>query len=92
MTRTSLEEKFNVKLIYNPEYETRNNHSSLYYAQEYLKNSYICPIYKTIDRQSTFVCFAQFKTKQPPAKWTIAGVAVILDCEKTDNIQNLKLN
>ena len=57
-----------------------------------LKNSYICPIYKTIDRQSTFVCFAQFKTKQPPAKWTIAGVAVILDCEKTDNIQNLKLN
>ena len=56
-----------------------------------LKNSYICPIYKTIDRQSTFVCFAQFRTKAPPAKWTIAGVAVILDCEKTDNIVNLKI-
>ena len=56
-----------------------------------LKNSYICPIYKTIDRQSTFVCFAQFKTKAPPAKWTIAGVAVILDCEKTDHITQLKL-
>ena len=57
-----------------------------------LKNSYICPIYKTIDRQSTFVCFAQFRTKSPPAKWTIAGVAVILDCEKTDNIVTLKLS
>ncbi len=56
-----------------------------------LKNSYICPIYKTIDRQSTFVCFAQFRTKSPPAKWIIAGVAVILDCDKTDHIGTLKL-
>ena len=55
-----------------------------------LKNSYICPMYKTTDRQSTFVCFAQFRTKAPPAKWTIAGVAVILDCEKTDHIVTLK--
>ena len=56
-----------------------------------LKNSYICPMYKTTDRQSTFVCFAQFRTKAPPAKWTIAGVAVILDCDKTDHITTLKL-
>lgn len=37
-----LKEKFNVILIHNPEYNTRNNHASLYYAQDYLKNSYIC--------------------------------------------------
>ena len=48
-------------------------------------------MYKTTDRQSTFVCFAQFRTKAPPAKWTIAGVAVILDCDKTDHITTLKL-
>ncbi|MCQ2815636.1 MAG: hypothetical protein MJ252_00070 [archaeon] len=51
-----------------------------------MKNYYICPIYKTLDRQSTFVCFAQFKSKEPPAKWTIAGVAAILECSLTDSI------
>lgn len=51
-----------------------------------LKNYYICPIYKTIDRQSTFVCFAQFKSKEAPPKWTIAGVAVILECVETDGV------
>lgn len=37
-----LEEKFGVILVHNPYYETRNNHSSLYVAREYLKNTYIC--------------------------------------------------
>ena len=43
------------------------------------KNSYICPVYKTIDRMNTFVDFAQLKTRHPVDKWTIAGVAMILD-------------
>lgn len=37
-----LEEKMGVKLIENPYYESRNNHSSLYVVREYLKNTYIC--------------------------------------------------
>lgn len=37
-----LEEKFKVTLVHNPYYEVRNNHSSLYVAREYLKDSYIC--------------------------------------------------
>ena len=37
-----LEEKFNVKIIENPEYEIRNNNSSIYAVRKYLKNSYIC--------------------------------------------------
>lgn len=37
-----LADKFQVKLIENPEYETRNNHASLYYARHELKNTYIC--------------------------------------------------
>ncbi len=37
-----LAEKYQVMLIENPEYLTRNNHSSLYYARHKLKNTYIC--------------------------------------------------
>lgn len=43
------------------------------------KTSYICPVYKTIDRMNTFVDFAQLKTRHNIDKWTIAGVAMILD-------------
>lgn len=50
------------------------------------KGFYICPVYKTTNRQNTYVTKAQFKTKQNPAKWIIAGVASILDVEKTDSI------
>lgn len=34
--------KYPVRLLFNPEYQTRNNHSSLYAAREYLGNTYIC--------------------------------------------------
>lgn len=37
-----LEEKYNVKIVVNNEYYKRNNNSTLYVAQKYLKNSYIC--------------------------------------------------
>ena len=37
-----LEKKFSVRLLYNEEYAVRNNHSSIYTARNYLKNSYIC--------------------------------------------------
>lgn len=45
------------------------------------KGIYICPIYKTELRGATYVTDAQLKTKHPPAKWIIAGVAIILDVE-----------
>lgn len=37
----------------------------------------------------TFVTTAIFKTKVNPNKWTIAGVACILDVEKTDFITKI---
>lgn len=37
-----LSEKYGVTLIHNPDYLTRNNNSSIFYAKDYLKNSYIC--------------------------------------------------
>ncbi len=36
-----LEDEFNVRIIINPEYSNRNNHSSLWAAREHLGNSYI---------------------------------------------------
>lgn len=37
-----LKEKYGVILVENPYYQTRNNHSSLYAAREYLGNTFIC--------------------------------------------------
>ena len=42
-------------------------------------NIYKCPVYKTVQRGPTFVFVAQLKTKSPPSRWTMAGVALLLD-------------
>ena len=36
-----LKDKYNVKLVYNPDFKEKNNISSLYYAREHFKNSYL---------------------------------------------------
>jgi len=43
------------------------------------KNLYVCPTYCVPTRRPYFVFAAQLRTKQPPAKWVLAGVALILD-------------
>merc|ERR1712217_943723 len=43
------------------------------------KNMYICPTYCVPTRRPYFVFPAQLRTKAEPAKWTLAGVALILD-------------
>jgi len=45
------------------------------------KTVYQCPAYKTEDRNATYVFTAQLKTRQPPRKWILAGVAIIMDVE-----------
>jgi len=45
------------------------------------KTVYNCPVYKHVGRGDHFVFKAQLKTKHPPDKWVIAGVALILDVE-----------
>lgn len=37
-----LKEKYSVFIVENPDYLTRNNHSSIYAVRKYLANSYIC--------------------------------------------------
>lgn len=43
------------------------------------KNVYVCPAYCVPTRRPYYVFPAQLRTKQPPQKWTLAGVALILD-------------
>lgn len=45
------------------------------------KTVYQCPAYKTEDRSATYVFTAQLKTRAPPRKWILAGVAIIMDVE-----------
>ncbi|KAK7886266.1 hypothetical protein WMY93_025887 [Mugilogobius chulae] len=46
--------------------------------EQELKNTYECPLYRTKQRGSTYVWTLHLKTRQPPAKWIIAGVALLL--------------
>ena len=43
------------------------------------RDVYACPVYKTQQRGPTFVFTAGRRTKAGPAKWVLAGVALILD-------------
>lgn len=43
-----------------------------------LRNVYECPVYKTKQRGPTFVWTFNLKTKEKPAKWTLGGVALLL--------------
>lgn len=42
------------------------------------KNVYECPVYKTRMRGPTYVWTFNLKTKEKPAKWVLAGVALLL--------------
>lgn len=42
------------------------------------RNVYECPVYKTKQRGPTFVWTFNLKTKEKPAKWTLGGVALLL--------------
>ncbi|KAG8573239.1 hypothetical protein GDO81_012334 [Engystomops pustulosus] len=43
-----------------------------------LKNMYECPLYKTKIRGPTYVWTFNLKTKEKPARWVLAGVALLL--------------
>ncbi|XP_057215442.1 dynein heavy chain 9, axonemal [Triplophysa rosa] len=42
------------------------------------RNVYQCPVYKTRQRGPTYVWTFNLKTKENPSKWTLAGVALLL--------------
>ena len=43
------------------------------------RDVYACPVYQTQARGPTFVFTAGLKTKAPPIKWVLAGVALLMD-------------
>jgi len=43
------------------------------------RDVYHCPVYKTQQRGPTYVFTAGLRTKAPPSKWVLAGVAVLMD-------------
>lgn len=43
-----------------------------------LRNMYECPVYKTRTRGPTYVWTFNLKSKDKPSKWTLAGVALLL--------------
>jgi dynein heavy chain len=43
-----------------------------------LKNLYECPVYKTRSRGPTYIWTFNLKTKEKSTKWTLAGVAILL--------------
>jgi len=43
------------------------------------KDTYVCPVYKTQDRGPTFVFNAGLRSKAPPSKWILGGVALLMD-------------
>lgn len=68
-----LKKKFGVILVHNPEYLTKNNHSSIYAVKNYLKNSYICssdnyflqnPFENEVENSFYSCIFAKGKTQE----------------------------
>lgn len=43
-----------------------------------LKDVYDCPVYKTKRRGPTYIWTFQIKTREPPAKWILAGVSLLM--------------
>lgn len=53
--------------------------------EQEIKNTYMCPVYRTKQRGPTYVWAFHLRTKQSPAKWVVAGVALLLsvwDCKE----------
>lgn len=68
-----LKEKFGVIIVENPEYNTRNNNASIYVAQKYIHNSYICsadnyftqnPFIKMVEESFYSVVYSNGKTDE----------------------------
>lgn len=68
-----LQEKLGVRIVENPDYKTRNNHSTIYAVRAYLRNSYICsadnyftknPFEREVDDAYYAAVYADGKTKE----------------------------
>ena len=84
-----LKDKYNVTLVHNKDYLTKNNNASIYVVKEYLKNSYVCsadnyftinPFENTVDQSYYSAIYADGETKE----WC-------LSYDKSDIITDVKI-
>ena len=77
-----LEEKFGVHIVKNPDYNTRNNNSSIYAVKDILANTYICsadnyfaenPFESEVNDSYYSAVFAEGETKEWCMKYTDDG-------------------
>ncbi len=84
-----LEQKFGVRLVYNPDYLNRNNNGSLYAVRGLLKNTYVCSSdnyfsENPFEREVTDCYYAAVYSAGPTKEWcmqytedgTICGVRI----------------
>ena len=71
-----LVDKYGVKLVYADDYETRNNHASVYAARDYLKNSIITSsdLYFTKNIFQTYAYDSYYCTIYKPGKTAERGI------------------
>ena len=69
--------KTHIILMYNIQ-SNYLNFQAITQDKQDLRNMYECPVYKTRTRGPTFVWTFNLKTKDKPSKWTLAGVALLL--------------
>lgn len=84
-----LKDKFNVKLIHNSEYLTRNNNASIYVVKDYIKNSYICSAdnYFNINPFESYVDYSYYSalySNGETKEWC-------LDIDEKDIITNVQI-
>ena len=86
---TYLKKDYGVILVENPEYNTRNNHASLYYAKKYLKNTYIC----SSDNYFTINPFNQFENEAFYSSIYVSGDSKewCLSLDENDMIKDVKI-
>lgn len=59
-------------------FELHNMFQAIPQDKQDMRNVYECPVYKTRTRGPTYVWTFNLKTKEKPAKWTLAGVCLLL--------------
>jgi CTP:phosphocholine cytidylyltransferase-like protein/thiamine kinase-like enzyme len=82
-------DKYNVKLVFNPEYAVKNNIASLYYVRDSLKNSYILyadnwikeNIFNSSEEKSWYSCVYK---EGPTSEWCV-------ETDKTGRITNVTI-
>ena len=82
-------DKYNVKIIFNPEYAVKNNLSSMYYVRNHLKNTYIlCAdnwiknnIFNSTEEKCWYSCVYN---EGPTSEWCVTS-------DDTERINNVKI-